>query len=81
MTLFHLFSARPLTITVAGLPKSTRFYFFMIKLQFDVLPYHKNKPYKVEEICVQARVHTQRTLKSGVHKFSNKKNLAATLKF
>ena len=52
----------------------------MIKLQFDVLPYHKNKPYKVEEICVQARVHTQRTLKSGVHKFSNKKKPSCHLK-
>jgi len=67
MTLFHLFSARPLTITVAALPKSTRFYFFMIKLHFDALPYHKNKPY------------TQCTLKSGVQKL--KKKLAATLKF
>jgi len=49
MTLFHLFSARPLKITVAALPKSTRFYFFMIKLHFNALPYHNNKPYKLEE--------------------------------
>jgi len=43
MKLFHLFSARLLTITVAASPKSTRFYFFMIKLHFNALPYNNNK--------------------------------------
>jgi hypothetical protein len=75
MTLVQLFSARPLTITVAALSRSTRFYFFMITLHFNALPYHNNKPYKLEEIC---RTHTH-TLKPGVHKLSKK--LAATLKF
>ena len=61
----------------------------MIKLHFDVPRYHKNKPYKLEEIC---RTHTHttnththsmyiKTKGAQIFQKEEKKKLAATLKF